>query len=152
MILDHLDAAGRYAGLNRRFEIAFDFLRQLVIRGDATEETVLVPGEVWASFATRPARQLDDAGFEYHQECADVHLCLRGDERIGWRENADGLQMQQPFSVERDFGLYAGTPDKLIALHGACFALFFPGELHAPLIGEGDLTKVCVKVRLSLSS
>ena len=84
-----------------------------------------------------------------HEQCAQVHLCWRGEEQIGWRDSNAGLAVRQPYAAARDFGLYDGTPDELVALRGRRFAVFFPGEIHAPWIGEGEMTKVCVKVRLN---
>lgn len=144
MICDYLSASARYAGLGARFATAFDYLRH--VGSPATGKTVLIPDEVWASVVTRPGRAAAAAGFEYHERFADVHLCLRGRERLGWRENADGLAVRAAFEIDADSGLYEGTPEEFITLSGDRFAIFFPGELHAPLIADGELTKICVKV------
>jgi biofilm protein TabA len=148
MIVDDLVTCSRYAGLRGRFELAFRFLERVVATGEVPLDLVLAADEVWASVTTKPARAAQDAGFEYHEQCADVHMCLRGFEHMGWCENADGLQVRQSFLPERDFGVYAGTPERFVPLRGSRFVILFPGELHAPFIGEGEITKVCVKVRL----
>lgn len=151
MIVDDLSACERYAGLRGRFDLAFAYLRRLVADGDeAAAKTLLTAEDVWASVAKRFGRASTNAGFEYHARCADVHLCLCGEEQMGWREDASGLAVRQPFATEKDFGLYEGTPDRFVPLCGHRFAIFFPGELHAPFIGHGEMTKICVKVRLSL--
>ncbi len=147
MICDHIDASARYAGLGARFAAAFQYL-QRARRGEfALGRTEIVPDDVWASTVRKPGRPAAAAGFEYHARFADVHLCLDGCERLGWCEQADGLAVRKPFNAEEDFGLYEGTPEEFLALSGGRFAVFFPGELHAPLIADGELTKICVKVR-----
>ncbi|HVU32645.1 MAG TPA: YhcH/YjgK/YiaL family protein [Opitutaceae bacterium] len=147
MICDHLDARARYAGLGDRFAAAFRYL-QSACRGDyALGRTDLVPGEVWASVVRKAGRPPESAGFEFHAQFADVHLCLAGRERLGWREQSAGLAVRRAFDAPADYGTYDGTPDQFLPLAGGRFAIFFPGELHAPLIADGELTKVCVKVR-----
>lgn len=152
MICDHLNASARYAGLGDRFAAAFEYL-QRACAGDFTiGKTILRADAVWAAVIQKPGRAAKAAGFEYHAQFADVHLCLRGRERMGWRENADGLAVRTAFKSDEDFGLYEGTPEEFVPLAGDRFAIFFPGELHAPLIAEGELTKICVKVRCDPTS
>ena len=149
MIVDDLTESERYAGLRGRFDLAFSYLKRLVQDGDeVAAKALLTSTDVSASVATKPARNARDAGFEYHARHADVHLCLRGEEQMGWRATAAGLAVRRPFVDDSDFGLYEGTPEHFVALSGLRFAIFFPGELHAPFIGQGEVTKVCVKVRL----
>lgn len=150
MILDHLEAADRYRGLGPDFALVLDRLRDGSDRW-VSGQTDLRPGDVWLSMVRKAGRPAANAGFEYHRCFADVHFCVRGTEQIGWRENADGLPVRAAYNPENDFGLYEGTPTQLAALSGGRFAIFFPGELHAPLIGEGELTKICVKIRLNAS-
>jgi YhcH/YjgK/YiaL family protein len=152
MICDHLKVSERYAGLGARFAAAFHYLQRAAAGDFSAGKTVIVPDEVWATVVEKPGRVPQAAGFEYHAQFADVHLCLRGRERIGWRENADGLTVRSAFNPADDFGLFAGTPEEFVPLAGARFAIFLPGELHAPLIADGELTKVCVKVRWDSAS
>jgi YhcH/YjgK/YiaL family protein len=152
MISDQLNASVRYAGLGERFTTAFAYLRRAAAGDFTLGQTILVPDQVWASVVQRPGRAAAAAGFEYHAQFADVHFCLHGRERIGWRRNAEGLALRTAFRPDEDFGLYEGTPEEFVPLWGERFAIFFPGELHAPLIGEGELTKICVKVRCASPS
>jgi YhcH/YjgK/YiaL family protein len=114
-------------------------------------KTVIIPNEVLASATRKPGHPAIAAGFEYHAQFADLHLCLRGQERIGWRRNADGLTIRSVFNDDEDFGLYDGTPDEFVPVYDGRFAIFFPGELHSPLIAEGEVTKVCIKIRYDSS-
>ena len=152
MICDYLNASARYSGLGPRFAVAFDYLQRANAGDFKVGKTVLIPNEVWASVVQKTGRAAAEAGFEYHAQFTDVHLCLRGRERIGWREGAAGLAVRAAFKPDEDFGLYEGTPDEFVSLCGERFAIFFPGELHAPLIADGELTKICVKVRCGPSS
>jgi biofilm protein TabA len=147
MICDHLNASGRYVELGTHFATAFAYLRAAVAGNFRVGKTVLVPDAAWATVVQTPGRAAASAGFEYHARFADVHLCLEGRERIGWSDCVEGRPVRSAFDAEKDAGLYEGTPEDFVSLSGGRFAIFFPGELHAPLIGEGSLTKICVKVR-----
>ena len=152
MICDQLNASVRYACLGDRFTAAFAYLRRAVGGDFSLGKTVIVPDQVWATVVQKNGRPAEAAGFEYHAQFADVHFCVSGTERIGWRRNAEGLAVRAAFKAEEDFGLYDGTPEEFVPLSGERFAIFFPGELHAPLIGDGELTKICVKVRCASPS
>jgi YhcH/YjgK/YiaL family protein len=152
MICDYLNASARYTGLGLRFAVAFDYLQQANAGDFKVGKTVLIPDEVWASVVQKPGRVAAAAGFEYHAQFTDVHLCLRGRERMGWREGPAGLAVRAAFKPDEDFGLYEGTPEEFIPMVIGRFVIFFPGELHAPLIADGELTKICVKVRCDPSS
>ena len=147
MICDHLNASERYVALGAPFAAAFGYLRSAAAGDCRPGETVLLPDQAWATLVKKPGRSAAGAGFEYHARFADVHFCLAGRERIGWRDGVDGLGVRAAFDADKDSGLYDGTPEDFVPLSGRRFAIFFPGELHAPLIGEGELTKICVKIR-----
>ncbi len=40
------------------------------------------------------------------------------------------------------------TPDMYFKLTAGQFAIFFPEDVHAPMIGEGTIKKLIIKVRL----
>lgn len=148
MITDHIDFIDRYVGLGSRFVVAFEWLKAVQAGGYELGKTVLEPDEIWASVIRKEARAAVAAGFEYHRQFADVHLCFRGNERLGWRQTAGGLETKAAFDPAEDFGLYQGTPEFFAPADAGRFVIFFPGELHTPLIGEGELTKVCLKIRI----
>lgn len=151
MITDDLAFADRYRGLGPDFSLVLDLLRSPEAAW-AAGKTDLRPGDVWLTVTQKAGRPAFNAGFEYHRLFADVHLCLQGAERMGWRESHSGLEVRTAFDESRDFGLLEGTPTQFVTLTPGRFAIFFPGELHAPFIGDGELTKVCVKIRVPLSA
>ena len=151
VILDNFESANRYRALGPDFAMVLDRLRDRSASWPIGQ-TDFRPDNVWLSVVQKAGRPALNSGFEYHRNFADLHFCLSGAEQIGWRENADGLSVRAAFNPDKDFGLFEGTPTQLATLSGSRFALFFPGELHAPLIGEGELTKICVKIRMSTSA
>ena len=48
--------------------------------------------------------------------------------------------------AEKDVMFFADRPDAWTAVGPGAFAVYFPSDAHAPLVGSGDLHKVVVKV------
>jgi biofilm protein TabA len=43
---------------------------------------------------------------------------------------------------------YADAPDMHFSLKDGQFVIFYPEDVHAPMIGEGPIKKLVVKVRI----
>jgi len=134
-------------GLGGRFEVAFNYLRTLQAGRDYDLKKVdLIPGEVSATIMINAGRSPDKAPLEYHRRYADIHLCLAGNEQIGWRDDLGHLTPRGPFNDEDDYGLLEESFSQSLILEKGQLVIFFPEETHSPLMGEGTITKVCVKV------
>jgi beta-galactosidase beta subunit len=57
-------------------------------------------------------------------------------------------ESEAPFDVENDFALYAETPSTYFTALPGDFYIVYPEDAHAPVIGEGVLRKLIVKVLL----
>jgi biofilm protein TabA len=145
MIYDRLSSHRPYRNLSPRFAAAFDFLERAA--ADCPLGRVeIIPGEVWATNVRKAALPAEKAKFEYHRRFADLHFCPAGSDQFGWQGGIDGLEPLGPFEPEKDFGQLAGPPRQFLPLHGDRFAILFPGEPHSPFIGEGEITRICIKV------
>ena len=86
---------------------------------------------------------------EVHRRYIDVMIPLTLGERIGWMPLADiAVGSMSPFDEARDIAFYDVRPQTLIAVRPGEFCVFFPGEAHAPLIGEGRTRKIVGKLLL----
>lgn len=90
----------------------------------------------------------DEARYEVHRKYIDVHVPLTAVETIGVVETPPGEPKE--FDDANDFGLFTakGTPWKVAPGE---FAIFFPGEAHAPGLssdGAKKARKIVIKVRL----
>jgi biofilm protein TabA len=43
---------------------------------------------------------------------------------------------------------FSDTPDMFFQLTGGQFAIFFPEDVHAPMIGKGEIKKIVIKVKI----
>jgi biofilm protein TabA len=146
MILDRLENADRYAGLHPDFARALAFLRR-------TDLAQLAPGRyeidgrrVDAVVAKAPGRSRDAARLETHRRYIDIQFVLAGTDEMGWRALGRCQTPDGPYDTEGDCQLFADRPEAWIAVAPGALAIFFPEDAHAPLVAQGELHKVVVKV------
>ena len=88
------------------------------------------------------------AKFECHDKHIDIQLCLKGTEQIGWKPRQSCSQLKDEYNAEKDVTFYRDPPDIYFQLTDGQFAIFFPEDVHAPMIGEGEIKKIVIKVKI----
>ncbi|MDR0567285.1 MAG: YhcH/YjgK/YiaL family protein [Prevotellaceae bacterium] len=146
MIIDNIANAKKYFSLNPRFEKAFGFLTDNDL-STLEERTYEIDGaEVYATFMVRQGIAPEEARHEAHDRYIDVQLCLSGGETFGWSFRPDCKNVAAEYNPQKDVIFYADKPDTYVAIKPGQFAVFFPEDAHAPLVGCGEIRKVVVKV------
>ena len=153
MILDTLDAIGKYAGVGPNFETAVRWLQE-------TDLGLLEPGRTdidgEKAYAVVSENRLEpkDPAFEVHRRYADIQVILRG--REGFRYGREGKELSG--KPENDVWFCEADRQVTFELEEGGFTVFLPGEAHAPglypekgkrlLSPAGPLTdrKIVVKV------
>jgi YhcH/YjgK/YiaL family protein len=88
------------------------------------------------------------AKFECHNANIDIQLCIKGVETLGWKPRQDCKSEREPYNAEKDVLFYTDKPDMFFQLTDGQFAIFFPEDVHAPMIGEGEIKKLVIKVKI----
>ena len=148
MILDTLQQASRYDALHPLFPLA---AATLLGPGIASMSAGRYPlrGEDCALVIARDAgRGTQGAVLESHRRFIDVQLVLEGTDLIGWRPVADCASIVRPYDAAGDVVLYGDAPLTWCSVGGPLFAVFFPGDAHAPLGGSGALHRAVIKIRI----
>ena len=86
--------------------------------------------------------------FECHNKHIDIQLCINGTEKIGWKPREKCNTEKGGYNEEKDVQLYSDAPDMYFKLTNGQFAIFFPEDVHAPMIGEGEIKKLVIKVKI----
>jgi biofilm protein TabA len=147
MILDSLSQAERYFGLHPLFAGAFEFLRTAKNADLDLGRHEIDGSRMFALVACDSGRSKADVPLEAHRKYIDIQLSLAdGGEQMGWRPTADCHQVTQPYDESRDIAFYADPPHNWVLVGKNQFAIFFPVDAHAPLVGDGPLPKIIVKV------
>ena len=150
MVIDKLSEINKYASLHPRFAKAIDYIvtNNLLI---AEPGTVLVDGENIKAIIMEGncvPKEESLAGFECHNTYIDIQIVLKGKETVGWRARTSCSSPKGEYSEEKDVLFYADEPTLFFELQAGMFSIYFPEDVHAPMIGEGPIKKVVMKVRV----
>ena len=147
MILDTLDHCDRYASLNSRFALAFDFLRKL----DGTQALGrhdLDGDHCFALVQTYETKPLSAAKFEAHRKYIDVQYIHSGKETILYAplSTMESVECTLPYDEAKEAALWKLTVD-FTPLHVSAgyFAILYPNDAHAPCV-EWDRAETVLKV------
>ena len=149
MIIDKLQSAEKYYGLHKSFKIAFDYLTSTDLNTLEVGKFDIADG-VKAIVADSEGKTAVVAceKFECHNKNIDIQVCIRGNETIGWKPRPDCMQPKGEYNGEKDVTFFADSPDMYFSLKSGQFVIFYPEDVHAPMIGEGLIKKLVIKVRI----
>lgn len=148
MIIDSLSNADRYADFYPGFREAFDFIRNQDL-ASLEPGKYQVPGTLQAvSVTAKEAVTAEGAKFEAHNAHIDIQVCISGPEKMGWKPRSSCQLPVGEFNQEKDVIFYQDAPDMYLSLRDNQFAVFFPEDVHAPMIGEGVIKKMVVKINV----
>ena len=149
MIVDTIANAPKYFSVHPLFEKAFSFINQTDLLDAADGKSDISEG-LKAIFSNAPGktREASLTKFECHNKNIDIQLCIKGLETIGWKPREKCVDPNGDYNVEKDVQFYNDTPDTYFQLTDGQFAIFFPGDVHAPMIGEGEIKKLVIKVKI----
>jgi YhcH/YjgK/YiaL family protein len=150
MIVDSLKNAAKYYALHPSFARAFEYIQ--ITNPDTTEQGKYEVDEdrLKAIFSTKTGMTLEasTAKFECHNNHIDIQLCIHGVETIGWKPREKCMVENGGYNPEKDVQLYSDAPDTFFQLTDGQFAIFFPEDVHAPMIGTEEIKKLVIKVKI----
>ena len=149
MIIDTLTNASKYFSAHPLFAKAFEYISQADLANAADGKADISEG-LKAIFSNAPGKtkEVSCAKFECHNKNIDIQLCINGLETIGWKPREKCVTPNGEYNTEKDVQFYNDTPDTFFQLTGGQFAIFFPEDVHAPMIGEGTIKKLVIKVKI----
>jgi YhcH/YjgK/YiaL family protein len=149
MIIDTLTNASKYFSLHPSFAKAFDYINQnnVATLADGIYETpeglkVIVNTDMGKTAEASLAK------FECHDKNIDIQLCVKGLETIAWKPREKCVTPNGDYNPDKDVRFFSDAPDMSFQLTDGQFAVFFPEDVHAPMIGDGEIKKVVIKVKI----
>lgn len=150
MILDNLAVASRYASLHPLFAKAFAYIGSVDLAsleaGKFDIDGEHLRGIVSDKNGT--TAEASTAKFECHNAHIDIQVCIRGKETIGWKPRGTCVLPKGDYNPEKDVQFYDDAPDMFFGMTDNQFAIFYPEDVHAPMIGEGMIKKLVIKVKI----
>lgn len=149
MIIDTIANAPKYFSLHPLFEKAFDYINQNDLANAADGKSDIAEGlKAIISNATGKTKEASLAKFECHNKNIDIQLCVQGLETFGWKPREKCVTPNSDYNAEKDVQLYLDDADTFFQITNGQFAIFFPEDVHAPMIGEGTIKKLVIKVKI----
>jgi biofilm protein TabA len=152
MIIDSLPNAAKYFPVHPLFPRAFDFISR-----NWSDLPRMEPGKYDIDGDNLKAIVSNKKGmteaeslskFECHNRHIDIQLCIRGLERMGWKPREKCSNPKGDYNAEKDVSFYDDTPDMFFNITDGQFAIFFPEDVHAPMIGDDEIRKLVIKVKI----
>jgi YhcH/YjgK/YiaL family protein len=150
MVLDWIENADRYSHLHPGLGKAFQFLRHKGLAALPPGRHDIEGSLIYAIVARESARQRDKALLEAHRRYVDIQMVLGGIDGMGWKPRAACAAPAESYDAERDIEFFLDRPDSWVSVQPGQFAVFFPEDAHAPLVGENEIHKIVVKVAVSI--
>ncbi len=146
MIVNSLKGLKELVSLNPHFAKVCDYLSgiDLAMLEDGRYE---IDGDkAYVTVKDHQLKKKEDARVEAHDKYIDIQIVIRGTESFGWVSRSDCKTVQTPMNEEKDIIFYADAPTTYVTLSSGQMVIFFPGDGHAPLVGDGTVRKAIVKV------
>ena len=149
MILDTLNNSSKYDSVHPLFARAFEFIKQTDLANTQDGKSDIDEGlKAIFSNKTGVTAETSVAKFECHNKHIDIQLCIKGNETIGWKPREKCVVENGAYNPEKDVQLYHEQPDTYFQLTDRQFVIFFPEDVHAPMIGDSEIKKLVIKVKI----
>lgn len=146
MVIDSLDNASYYYKMHKRFETAFDFLKTINFKSCSNGTFEVDGNNIKCIISSNELKSKEDAILETHKKYIDIQIPLSQAETFGWKSSETLNKSIDGYDVEKDLELFDDKPSSYFTLLPEEFAIFFPQDGHAPLIGDGEIKKIIFKI------
>lgn len=150
MIIDSIDNAAKYSSLHPFFSKAFDHIKTTDLQS-AEDSKYEIDGEnLRAIISNKKGMTTEEsvAKFECHNLHIDIQYCIKGKETMGWKPRQKCKAPKGEYNPDKDVQLYSDRPDCFFGLTDGQFVIFWPEDVHAPMIGDGEIKKLVIKVKI----
>ena len=148
MVIDSLKNAAQYTALHPLFAKAFAFLADHDLNTLEPGRHEIDGDNMWANIMVAPLKDLDTARMEVHDKYIDIQVVISPKETYGWIARTDCKSPQGEMNTEKDVLFFDDKATAFVTLYPNEFAIFFPADGHQPMIGEGEIRKCIIKVRV----
>jgi YhcH/YjgK/YiaL family protein len=151
MIVDTIENASKYFSVHPSFAKAFEYIKATDLANIEIGKYEIAEG-LLAIFSDKPGTSAAEsiAKFECHDKNIDIQVCINGKETMGWKPRQNCTAPKGEYNPEKDVSFYNDVPDMYFGLTNGQFAIFFPEDVHAPMIAadENSIRKLVIKVKI----
>ena len=150
MVIDTIANASKYFNVHPLFAKAFEYINNTDLANMEDGKYEIDGSNLKAIFSNKNGMAAAEsiAKFECHNKHIDIQLCINGTEELGWKPREKCVTEKGGYNEEKDVQFYNDAPDMYFQLTNGQFAIFFPEDVHAPMIGKGPIKKLVIKVKI----
>jgi YhcH/YjgK/YiaL family protein len=149
MIVDAIKNAELYYSLSPRIKQAFDWLAQTDVEALTTGRHDIDGDNLFVNVMDVDLKPRHEAALEVHDRYIDIQIMVGAEEEYGWSERCDCHSPREEFNREKDVQFFTDVPQTFFSLNERQFAIFFPEDAHAPMLGEGKVRKLIFKLLIN---
>lgn len=146
MIVDAIKNAELYYSLSPRIKQAFDWLAKTDVMALSAGRHNIDGDNLFVNVMDIELKSRCEAALEVHDRYLDIQIMVGDMEEYGWSERCNCHSPREEFNRERDVQFFTDTPQTFFSLNERQFAIFFPEDAHAPMLGEGNVRKLIFKL------
>jgi len=146
MIIDSLENASKYAPLNPLFKRAFAYLESPAAMALENDRAEIDGDRLYAIPSRKPGKKKSEAKLEIHRRYIDIHYIVKGIDTMGWKPAHRCGSILSAYKEEDDAATFNDEPACWCPVPAGSFAIFFPEDAHAPMVSDGEIHKVILKV------
>lgn len=150
MILDVLAHAARYESLSPYFAEAFLFLTRKDLHELPDGQYAIEGQKLFATVVREKGRPAVGAKLEAHDSYIDIHFVVQGTEHMGWKPRRLVTAVAEKPSEDQDLYFYDEKPASWVTAESGTFAIFFPEDAHLPMVADGNVHKIILKVAVEV--
>ncbi|MFI3262819.1 MAG: YhcH/YjgK/YiaL family protein [Rikenellaceae bacterium] len=146
MILGSIKNSERIEGLNPNFKMIFDYVKSKDFLKEPLGRIELDGDKIFVNNVVSELVPQEKQILEMHRKYLDIHIPLSKAERIGWKSVDDVKFISKEYNEETDLEFCDDKPTCYVDVLPGEFLIVYPEDCHAPIIGEGSLQKLIVKI------
>ncbi|MFI3268585.1 MAG: YhcH/YjgK/YiaL family protein [Rikenellaceae bacterium] len=148
MIIANIKNSSRIEALNPHFKEIFDYVKSKNFLEEPLGRIELDGDNIFINNVEVALVPKDEQQLEMHREYLDIHIPLDKTEIIGWKSLGDVQHISKEYNGETDLEFCSDKPTCYIDVQPGEFLIVYPEDCHAPIIGEGTIRKVVIKIKL----
>jgi len=150
MIIDTIKNAPKYFSVHPLFKPAFDYISKTDLSSVEPGKYEIDGENLKAAYSSKKGMTAAESvsKFECHNKHIDIQVCISGTEKIGWKPRENCNTPNGDYNETKDVQLYTAQPDMYFELTNGQFVIFFPEDVHAPMIGDAEIKKLVIKVKI----
>jgi YhcH/YjgK/YiaL family protein len=147
MIYDKISNLKQYFAINPYLERLAEYLNTMDLSQLDTGKHEIDGDNLFLIVAENPPNSTASNQMEAHIKYLDLQMALDGEFTMGWKAVADST-ISKEYDAAEDFMLFEDAPQQETKLSPGYFAIYLPGDAHAPLANSERVRKAVFKVRV----